>query len=423
MPESRGSDINGITLDKLYKDISSGEEPICFISEDEMNFENGKLIFFTSQGMVKISDSSEFNLAKSGVLAIKLKDGDELIKVEPSLASQEEMIFVTQKGMCVRAGKEDVPVQGRTAGGVKGINLASGDKVVYAKEFTKENAESIIVSTDKGYYKKVSIGTITKIARAGKGVRIVDILEDVTAKVIFAYVLSSGENTVIYSVTADGIFSCPDSEVPLESRMSKGKNLRRLGSKPKLVCARARGYRWKSMISKKAEILIDASKKVYAYLTDNISQMYDSAFAGEVKWSKLSVLQDFDGFIQAMLTHVALSDQKLSEAECNLIATLPKYATIYKDLDITLFAECNSEMRKRLLQMSNEVLNKIPIAITLSGVLDKKHNRRMTKTILDNLIKLGFNIISIDSVADMEKLKLPLKAVTDFIISKSIKLN
>lgn len=177
------------------------------------------------------------------------------------------------------------------------------------------------------------------------------------------------------------------------------------------------------MISKKAEILIDASKKVYAYLTDNISQMYDSAFAGEVKWSKLSVLQDFDGFIQAMLTHVALSDQKLSEAECNLIATLPKYATIYKDLDITLFAECNSEMRKRLLQISNEVLNKIPIAITLSGVLDKKHDRRMTKLILDNLIKLGFNVASIDSVADMDKLKLPLKAVTDFIISKSIKLN
>ena len=168
---------------------------------------------------------------------------------------------------------------------------------------------------------------------------------------------------------------------------------------------------------------MDASKKVYAYLTDSISQMYDNAFAGEVKWSKLVVLQDFDGFVQAMLTHVALSDQRLSKEECDIIANLPKYATIYKDLDITLFAECNSEMRKRLLQMSNEVLNKIPIAITLSGVLDKKHNRRMTKTILDNLIKLGFNTISIDSVADMEKLKLPLKAITDFIISKSIKLN
>ena len=153
------------------------------------------------------------------------------------------MIFVTQKGMCVRASKEDVPVQGRTAGGVKGINLASGDKVVYAKEFTKENAETVIVSTDKGYYKKVSIGTIAKIGRAGKGVRIIDILEDVTAKVIFAHLIGVGENTYIYSITEDGIFSCEDKEIPLESRMGKGKNLRRLGSKPKLVCAKARGFK------------------------------------------------------------------------------------------------------------------------------------------------------------------------------------
>jgi len=243
MPESRGSDINGISLEKLYKDISSGEEPICFISEEEMNLESGKLIFFTTQGMVKISDSSEYDLAKSGVLAIKLKDGDELLKVQVDLPSQDEMLFVTQKGMCVRAGKEDVPVQGRTAGGVKGINLANGDKVVFAKEFKKDNVETVIIATDKGYYKKVSIGTITKIARAGKGVRVIDILDDITAKVIFAHVLDIGEKTMIFALNDEGILSCEDKEIPLESRMGRGKNLRRLGSKPKLICAKARGYK------------------------------------------------------------------------------------------------------------------------------------------------------------------------------------
>jgi len=135
------------------------------------------------------------------------------------------------------------------------------------------------------------------------------------------------------------------------------------------------------------------------------------------------VLQNFDGFIQAMLTHVALSDQRLSQAECSLISSLPKYATIYKDLDINLFAECNADMRSRFFQIAEEMLSKIPYAITMAGVLDKKFDRRITKTILDNLIKLSFNIISIDGVADMEKIKLPLKSITDFIISKNIKLN
>jgi len=241
LPENRGSD-SGIAFGKLYKDVISGEEPIALFSEDSIDFEKGKLIFFTAQGAVKISEWSEYNLVKSGYTAIKLKDGDELISVSHD-TTDDEMIFVTEKGMCVRAGKDDVPVQGRVAGGVKGITLSSGDKVVFAKEFTKDNAENIIIATDKGLYKKVAIGTIGKIARGGKGVRVVDLMDDLSAKVIFATLLGVNEKSIIYSLGEDGVVSCEDKDIPLESRLGKGKKVKGMIDSPAKICAKGLSFK------------------------------------------------------------------------------------------------------------------------------------------------------------------------------------
>jgi hypothetical protein len=177
------------------------------------------------------------------------------------------------------------------------------------------------------------------------------------------------------------------------------------------------------MLDKKSEILIDASKKVYSYLIETISNIYDNAFSGKVKWAKNEVLQDFDAYMQAMLTSVALSNGKLTQAEVELIGSLTKYGTLFENLDIKLFANCNYEMRDRLRKICDEALAKLPIACWLSGVVDIKQNKKVTKTILDNLIKLGFNLSSIDGVADMNSIKKSLKSITDFIIEKQIKLN
>ncbi len=177
------------------------------------------------------------------------------------------------------------------------------------------------------------------------------------------------------------------------------------------------------MLDKKAEILIEASKKVYTYLTDTVIDMYEKAFSGQIKWSKVEVLQDLDAYVQAMLTSVALSNGVLTEAEVELIASLSSYGTLFENLDIKLFAYCNYEMRARLQKICDEALAKLPIACYLSGVIDIKQDKRLTKAILDNLIKLGYNLSSLEGVADMQNIKASLKSITDFITSKSIKLN
>ncbi len=176
------------------------------------------------------------------------------------------------------------------------------------------------------------------------------------------------------------------------------------------------------MLNKQA-VLMQASKKVYAYLTDTITDMYDNAFSGEIKWSKTEVLQDFDAYMQAMLTSVALSDGKLTLEEAEIIGSLPQYGTLFDGLDIKLFANCNFEMRARLQTICDQALVKLPIACWLSGVIDIKQDRRITKILLDNLIKLGYNLCALKGTADIEIIKNSLKSITDFIISKSIKLN
>lgn len=177
------------------------------------------------------------------------------------------------------------------------------------------------------------------------------------------------------------------------------------------------------MLDKKAEILIDASKKVYCYVTDLIADMYDNVFSGDLKWSKAEVLQDFDAYLQAMLTNIALSDGQLSEGEAELIGSICKYGTLFDGIDIKLFAYCNYDMRSRLQKLCDEALKKLPIACWLSGVIDLKHDKRITKAIMDNLIKIGFNLCTIKNATDFEIIKKSIKSITDFVVSKSIKIN
>ena len=152
------------------------------------------------------------------------------------------MVFVTEKGMCVRAGKEDVPVQGRVAGGVKGITLSGADKVVFAKEFSRDAVDNLVLATDKGLYKKVAIGTISKIARGGMGVRIVDLMDDLSAKVCFATLIGAEEKSVIYAVGEEGVTSCEDKEVPLESRLGKGKKIKGMVASSK-ICTKGISFK------------------------------------------------------------------------------------------------------------------------------------------------------------------------------------
>ena len=157
--------------------------------------------------------------------SIKLKEGDELLNAEKFDADEfSTMLFVTRKGLCLNANKDDVPAQGRIAGGVKGISLGSGDEVIFATQHTGEG--EIIVVTTLGGFKRVVSSTIDPIGRACKGVMIADIKGK-------GEILFSDYVTIPYAVAVVSedkvVVDVNTEEIPIETRVFRGKPLKKDG--------------------------------------------------------------------------------------------------------------------------------------------------------------------------------------------------
>ncbi len=215
----------GQKLEKIAEGVAKGEYPVKLFVVPKDAAPGGELLFFTALGAVKRSAWSEYGVSKNLFPAIKLKDGDSVINVENYDDDEySTMFFVTQKAMCLNAVKDDVPVQGRIAGGVKGIQLGGGDKVIFATQHTGEG--EVIVVTSLGGFKRVVSSTIDAVGRACKGVMIADIKGK--GEIIFAdYV------TVPYSLAVvnddNTVVEVNTEEVPIETRVFKGKPLKKEG--------------------------------------------------------------------------------------------------------------------------------------------------------------------------------------------------
>ncbi len=215
----------GTKLEKLVEGVQGGEYPVRMFAVKEGALPDGELLFFTKQGAVKRTAWSEYEQNKNVFPAIKLKEGDELLTVEKFDSDEfSTMLFVTRKGLCLNANKDEVPVQGRIAGGVKGISLGGGDEVIFATQHTGEG--EIIIVTTLGGFKRVVSSTIDPIGRACKGVMIADIKGK-------GEILFSDYVTVPYSlaVISEGktVTEVNTEELSIESRVFKGRALKKDG--------------------------------------------------------------------------------------------------------------------------------------------------------------------------------------------------
>jgi DNA gyrase subunit A len=221
--DGENSDIRsqGQKLSVLVDGVEKNEYPVKLMLAEKDKLPEGEILFFTKLGAVKRSDWSEYGLAKNYMQAIKLKDGDEVINVEPYDDDEfSTMLFITKKALCLNAAKDDVPVQGRVAGGVKGINLSAGDRVVFATQHTGEG--EVIVATTLGGFKRVISSTIDPIGRGCKGVMIADIKGK--GEILYAdYV------TLPYSIAVvnsdKSVVEVNTEDISIENRVFKGKPL------------------------------------------------------------------------------------------------------------------------------------------------------------------------------------------------------
>lgn len=219
----------GVKLENICDGAAKGEYAVkIFVFE---SVPEGELVFFTKFGAVKRTAWSEFEGVKKITSAFKLKPDDELLSVEKYDDDEfSTMLFVTKKAMCLSASKDDVPVQGKAAGGVKGVGLNTGDEVIFA---TQQNGEGeIIVVTTLGGFKRVISSLFETYNRGSKGVMIADIKGK--GEVLFANYVTTPYKLAV--TCADRTVTEIDTEdVPIESRVFRGKPVKGLETVVKVV--------------------------------------------------------------------------------------------------------------------------------------------------------------------------------------------
>ena len=125
------------------------------------------LIGVTKHGTIKKTALSSFDTnRKGGLIALTLKDGDELVGIKQTTGS-DNVIIVTRQGKCICFSEHDVRPMGRIAGGVRAIKLEEGDEVV-SMELVQPH-EELMVATQKGYGKRTPVSEYKVQTRGGKG--------------------------------------------------------------------------------------------------------------------------------------------------------------------------------------------------------------------------------------------------------------
>lgn len=165
IPEGTNASV-GTLLSTLIT-FDKDEYPMAYTTLTRGN-DKQYILFATKNGIVKKVPMSEYDTVKrTGVLAIKLKEGDGVADV--TFINQEDIILVTKNGMCIRFAAGDLPISSRIAQGVKGIKLNDGDQAISALPIS-DAASYLAIVSESGEGKKVSLKEFSVQGRAGKGV-------------------------------------------------------------------------------------------------------------------------------------------------------------------------------------------------------------------------------------------------------------
>ena len=189
------------------------------------------LMMFTKYGVVKKSDASAFrDVRRSGLIAITLKDNDELIAAR-FVGDGDELTLITHNAQAIRFAESAVRQMGRTAAGVTGIKLKKEDYVVAADVIkAAETNREILVVTEKGYGKTTLVKEYKVQNRGGSGIRTAKITPK-TGPVIGAAVLTDSERAdgeLVVMSSKGQVIKLPLHDIPTLSRDTQGVRVMKL---------------------------------------------------------------------------------------------------------------------------------------------------------------------------------------------------
>jgi DNA gyrase subunit A len=215
--------------------IESGEKVESFISYRKGNeFKN---VFLTTRnGTVKKTSYSEFeNIRKSGIVAIKLEKGDELVWSNPTTGTDDIFVF-TRNGKCIRFNEKNVRPLGRATMGVRGIKLSGDDKVVGMDVVKKGDKPLFLTIMENGYGKKTDVSAFNTQSRGGMGVKIAEVTQK-TGKVTSSQIIPPNCKEVIITSHKGLVVRLDINQIPKLSRATQGVILMRFSKEGDGVAA------------------------------------------------------------------------------------------------------------------------------------------------------------------------------------------
>ena len=196
------------------------DEEVTAMLKIDQNEENNNIVFCTQKGLIKRTAISEFeNIRKSGKIAISLKENDQLISVKKT-SGNDEIVIAASNGRMIRFNESEIRVMGRTASGVKGIDL--GDSICVGCEIAQQNQE-ILVVTEKGYGKRTNIEEYRMTHRGSKGVKALNIT-DKNGNIV-SFKLVSGDEDLMIITDSGIIIRLPIGQISTTGRVAQGVRL------------------------------------------------------------------------------------------------------------------------------------------------------------------------------------------------------
>ena len=226
-----GRTAKGLPIVNLLK-LDEGEtiQTVINAKSDEAS-ENNHLVFVTRQGLVKRTKEAEFkNIRQNGLIALKLREGDELINVFLTTGN-EEIIIGTKFGYSVRFKENTIRSMGRMAAGVKGVTLRDGDQVVGAAAITDD--QEVLIISEKGYGKRTSATEYPTKGRGGKGIKTANIT-DKNGHLAGIATVSGNEDIMVMTDTGVIIRTAVDN-ISQTGRATQGVKVMRLDNSARIV--------------------------------------------------------------------------------------------------------------------------------------------------------------------------------------------
>jgi DNA gyrase subunit A len=176
------------------------------------------LLFATANGTVKKTSFSEYDKSRrEGWIAIKLRDGDEVVRVQATSGS-DEMMIVTYRGMAIRFNESEAREMGRDSTGVRGIKLKGDDRAI-SLDVVRDDHDLLLV-TDTGFGKRVKVERFNRQGRGGLGVRAIKLTA--ARGFVVAATMASLHDEVLLASSGGVLIRTPVKEISSQGRDATG---------------------------------------------------------------------------------------------------------------------------------------------------------------------------------------------------------